>query len=179
MTSRNGKLNEVLSSVFETYVETNKPGYMIGTAMYCHSGQDELGGQGDKTPRLYWCDNGDTGTYQFMMDNHNLIVADYNDEDYIYSTHPIAGNKTFDALYDVGVTQKDIIYILSTLIFNNAYAFMSIESKVLDHTELMKRPGWNDRLIKKHFGIVPMCKIDHVQYYELVKVLEIESTLES
>jgi len=179
MTSRNGKLNEVLSSVFEAYVETNKPGYMIGTAMYCHSGQDELGGQGDKTPRLYWCDNGDTGTYQFMLKNLDLIVADYNDEDYIYSIHPFAGEKTFDVLYDVGVTHKDINYILSTLGNHKAYAFMNLVSKVIDHAELMKRPGWNDRRIKKHFGIVPMCKIDHVQYYELVKVLEIESTLES
>lgn len=177
MKSRNGKLSKKLSSIFDKHVEMYMPGYTVGSAIYCHSGIDELGEQlGTESPRLYWSDKGEVGTYQFYIKDDELYVADYFDEEYIYSTHSLKDYESFDTQYDVVVTMAEIILILNKLIEHNAYAYMIIEPKMIGHKELMMRTGWNDRRIKKHFGIVPADEHDYEQYYSFVKVLEVETT---
>lgn len=124
---------------------------------------------------LFLMDKGDdVGTYQFYFEDGQIVVADYFDRDQVYGKHD---EDTFNTQYDVGLSFENITYIFTALEEYNAKAYLSVESRMITHRELMDRKGWYDRRIKKYFPDARPDELDRVKYYPLDKILKIEETI--
>ena len=174
--SRNSKLQDVLSSRIDLFIKSIGKGFSLSSAMYCHSGIDELGEQGNETHNIIqWCDkDSDIGTYQFWLDGNKIVVADYLDEAHVYGQY---SRDEFDLLFDVGLCFDELKFILDVMVEHNAYCFLELDSEYLNHKELMARTGWYDKRITKYFPNVVHDEHDREKYYPLTRILEIEQSL--
>lgn len=123
---------------------------------------------------LMLCDpEDDIGTYQFYFDSaRNVIVADYLNRDVVFGEY--YEEEDFSTDFDLPITLQDIKGLLQLLTLSSASAYVCIDSKFIDHRELLARNDWTDRRIKKEFGIVPKCEFDRVSYYRLNEVIQKE-----
>jgi|GEM_PF-6596800 hypothetical protein len=123
---------------------------------------------------LMLCDPGeDIGTYQFFYDDsRGVVVANYFDCSIVHGAYKDATQ--FNADYDLPITFDEIEGLLHLLYVDGVSAYIGIDSKYIDHSELLTRNGWTDRRIKKEFGIVPKCEFDRVSYYRLNEVIQKE-----
>ena len=159
------KVTPLVNTFIEQYLEPR--GYT--TSMSCIIDNEE-----DNISKLMLCDPADDiGTYQFYYnDMRGVVVANYFDSSIVYGEYK-DGNQ-FEADYDLPITFDEIEGLLHLLYLENASAYIGIDSKYIDHSELLSRNGWTDRRIKKEFGIVPKCECDRVSYYRLNEVIEKE-----
>lgn len=149
--AKNARVMSIVTPKVESYINEKMPAYMSTTVMVNDVDED------DERVKLRLMDkNEDVGTYQFYKDEDgNLVVADYFNEDLIYSTYDATQRTLFDADYSLPVTYNDVMSFLEVLEMENAYMFICIEDALIQHEELMLREGWNDRRIKQIFGYVP------------------------
>ena len=86
---------------------------------------------------------------------------------------------SFDEQYTLtGMKFADIVHFMDILLrHDNSIMFITIESDVIDHRKLMRRPGCNDKRIKSEFGFVNRDEFDKVSYYPLARVIECEQSL--
>lgn len=169
----NAQISRLLTPVFDEYIEhsLHPRGFTSFTSMICNVEDSD-----DDISSLQLCDeDSDIGTYMFYRKESKIIVADYMDSTVIYGEY--TDHQKFDDDYDIPLTLSNIEYFLNILESNKAYCYIGINSLMITHHELMTRKGWNDRRIKKEFGIVPRCEYDGVSYYPLDKVLEKEHVM--
>lgn len=116
----------------------------------------------------------DIGTYQYLYDweNSRLVVAHYFDSSVVYGKYKSAEQFTND--FDLPIKFGELVGLLQLLMANQASLYIGIDSKFINHSELLARDGWTDRRIKKEFGIVPKCEFDRVSYYRLNEVIQKE-----
>ncbi|HFG3705951.1 TPA: hypothetical protein ACGGM7_000286 [Escherichia coli] len=128
----------------------------------------------DHGSTLMLCDpNDDVGTYQFYFDSaRNLIVADYLDRGRVCGVYN--DEDEFSNDFDLPITFDEIKGLLQLLTVNSGSAYIEVDSKFINHWELLARNDWTDRRIKKEFGIVPKCEFDRVSYYRLNEVIQKE-----
>lgn len=158
------KVTPLVNTFIEQYLEPR--GFTTQTTMIIDN-EDEQG-----STLMLLDTNDDIGTYQFTYDSRGLVVANYFDSNVVYGTYKDA--KKFEADYDLPIKFGELVGLVNLLSTFYASAYIGIDSKYLDHRELLDRSGWTDRRIKKEFGIVPKCEFDRVSYYRLNEVIQKE-----
>lgn len=180
MTAQNTKAFSTVGPIIDKLEQSLKErGYMFSSTMYSSCGIDHFGDTNEYTPMLHLEEKDNEGSYSFSLENNTITVYDYihfwNDEENL----PLAvidSKEEFDKQFNIfGLEYEDLMFILSTFNNHKVFGYLTIDSYTIDHLELLKRLGWNDRRIKEVFGIVNRNEFDMVQYYPLHEVLLIES----
>ncbi|MGX5091015.1 hypothetical protein ACWKXX_07580 [Enterobacter sp. UPMP2061] len=165
----NAVISEKVTPLVDAFINIHLEPRGFTSSMSCIIDNEE-----DRQSKLMLCDPADDiGTYQFYYDDmRGVVVANYFDSSIVYGTYK--DGKQFEADYDLPITFDEIEGLLHLLYLDNASAYIGIDSKFIDHSELLARDGWTDRRIKTEFGIVPKCELDRVSYYRLNEVIQKE-----
>lgn len=146
----NARVMSIVTPKVEDYIKQNMVGFMSTCVMVCNVDEEV-----QRVKLLLTDKDDDVGTYQFYKDEKgNLVVADYFNEDLVFSSYNTMQGSVFNADYDLPVSYNNIMSFLELLENNHAYMFIGIEDDVIQHEDLMVREGWNDRRIKSTFGTI-------------------------
>lgn len=162
----NHRISNKVTPLVDAFIKIHLEPRGFTSSMTCIIDNEE-----DRISKFMLCDPADDiGTYQFFYDDmRGVVVANYFDSSIEYGAYK--DEKQFDKDYDLPITFDEIEGLLHLLYLDKASAYIGIDSKFIDHSELITRDGWTDRRIKEEFGVVPKCEIDCVSYYRLNEVI--------